>query len=71
MEGDTGFLKEGVRALSRAIKETEVEEDVGAARHERSPGPRGERKTATAREWLGHTRVGTVELSVPRVKDSS
>lgn len=32
------FLKEGVRVLSQALMEMEVEEHVGAARHERSAG---------------------------------
>ena len=31
MEGDADFLKEGVRALSQAIMESEVEEHPGAA----------------------------------------
>jgi putative transposase len=69
MEGDADFLKEGVRALSQAIMELEVEEHLGAARHERSPGRTGQRNGYRQRNW--DTRVGTVELSVPRVRDSS
>jgi putative transposase len=69
MEGDADFLKEGVRALSQAIMEMEVEEHLGAARHERSPGRTGQRNGYRQRNW--DTRVGTVELSVPRVRDSS
>jgi putative transposase len=38
IEQDAGFLKEGVRVLSQALMEMEVEEHVGASRHERSPG---------------------------------
>jgi putative transposase len=37
MEGEAGFLKEGVRVLSQALMELEVEEHIGAGRHERSP----------------------------------
>jgi putative transposase len=37
VEGDAEFLKEGVRLLSQAIMEMEVEDHVGAARHERNP----------------------------------
>ena len=33
MEHDAYFLKEGVRVLSQALMEMEVEEYVGAARH--------------------------------------
>ncbi len=69
MEGDADFLKEGVRVLSEALMEMEVEEHLGAARHERSAGRRGQRTGYRQRSW--DTRVGTVELSVPRVRDSS
>jgi putative transposase len=69
LEGDAEFLKEGVRVLSRALMELEVEEHIGAARHERSPGRRGQRNGYRQRTW--DTRVGAVELSVPRVRDSS
>jgi hypothetical protein len=58
------FLKEGVRVLSQALMEMEVEEHVGAARHERSPGRTGQRNGYRQRSW--DTRVGTVELKVPR-----
>jgi putative transposase len=69
MEGDAEFLKEGVRALSQALMEMEVEEHVGAALHERTPGCKGQRNGYRQRIW--DTRVGAVELSVPRVRDSS
>jgi putative transposase len=69
LEGDADFLKEGVRALSQAIMEMEVEEHIGAARHERSPGRTGQRNGYRQRIW--DTRVGAVELSIPRVRDSS
>ena len=39
IEHDADFLKEGVRVLSQALMEMEVEEHVGAPRHERSAGP--------------------------------
>jgi putative transposase len=55
--------------LSQALMEMEVEEHVGAGRHERSPGRTGQRNGYRERNW--HTRVGTVELKVPRVRDSS
>jgi len=67
IEQDAGFLKEGVRVLSQALMEMEVEEHVGASRHERSPGRGGRRNGYRERSW--ETRVGTVELKVPRVRD--
>jgi putative transposase len=69
IEQDAGFLKEGIRVLSQALMEMEVEEHVGAGRHERSPGRTGQRNGYRQRNW--DTRVGTVELKVPRVRDSS
>ena len=69
VEGDAGFLREGVRVLSQALMEMEVEQHVGAARHERTPERSGYRNGYRRRDW--GTRVGTVELEVPRVRDSS
>jgi transposase-like protein len=69
IEHDAGFLKEGVRVLSQALMELEVEEHLGARRHERSAERSGHRNGYRQRSW--DTRVGTVELKVPRVRDSS
>ncbi len=44
MELDTDFLKEGVRALSQALMEMEVESHLGAARHQRAPERTGYRR---------------------------
>ena len=67
IEQDADFLKEGVRVLSQALMEMEVQEHVGAGRHERSAGRTGQRNGYRERSW--DTRVGTVELKVPRVRD--
>src|SRR5215204_6439937 len=69
IEQDAGFLKECVRVLSQALMEMEVEQHVGAGRHERSPARTGQRNGYRERSW--DTRVGTVQLKVPRVRDSS
>jgi putative transposase len=69
MEHDADFLKEGVRALSQALMEMEVEEHIGAGRHERSEGRSGHRNGYRERTW--DTRAGAIELKVPRVRDSS
>ena len=42
---DADFLKEGVRALSQALMEMEVEQHIGAARHDHAPSTQA---TATA-----------------------
>ncbi len=65
----TDFLREGVRVLGQALMELEVSEQLGAAKHERTEGRKGYRNGYRAREW--DTRVGTVELAVPKVRDGS
>ncbi len=67
IEQDAGFLKEVIRVLSQALMEMEVQEHVGAGRHERSPARKGQRNAYRQRNW--NIRVGTVELKVPRVGD--
>jgi putative transposase len=69
IEQDADFLKEGVRVLSQALMEMEVQQHVGAGRYERSAERTGQRNGYRERSW--DTRVGTVELKVPRVRDSS
>ena len=69
MEGNVDFLREGVRVLAQALMEIEIEQHVGAGRNERTEGRSGHRNGYRARSW--DTRAGTVELAVPRVRDSS
>src|SRR5215204_4453045 len=57
------------RLLSKALVELEVTQYVGAERHERTPERTGQRNGYREREW--DTRVGTIELRVPRVRDGS
>src|SRR5262245_4561718 len=66
---DADFLREGVRVLAQAVMELEVGQHVGAERYERSPDRRGERNGYRDRQW--DTRVGTMDLAVPRVRDGS
>lgn len=68
-DGDVDFLREGVRVLSQALMEVEVAQHLGADRYERTGERRGERNGSRPREW--DTRVGTVDLQVPRVRDGS
>jgi putative transposase len=68
-EPGVDVLREGVRVLAEAIMALEVEQHVGAGRHERSPERDGHRNGYRDRRW--DTRVGTVALRVPRVRDGS
>jgi putative transposase len=67
--GDVDFLREGVRVLGEALMELEVTEHIGAGRHERTAERSGHRNGYRERLW--DTRVGTVDLRVPRVRDGS
>ncbi len=67
--GDVDFLREGVRVLSQALMEVEVSQHLGAERYERSGERAGYRNGHRDREW--DTRVGTIGLRVPRVRDGS
>jgi putative transposase len=67
--GDGDFLRESVRLLSERLMELEVEAQLGAGRYERSVERTGQRNGYRERQW--DTRVGTINLSVPRVRDGS
>lgn len=69
-DGDADPLREGVLALARAIMEAEVTTLTGAAHGERTPETRlTSRNGYRERRW--DTRVGTIELPIPRVRDGS
>ena len=69
-EGDVDFLREGVRVLAQAVMEAEVTELTGLPRGERDPERRlTHRNGYRERRW--DTRVGTLELAIPRVRDGS
>jgi putative transposase len=67
--GDVDFVREGVRVLGEALMELEVTEHLGAGKHERTAERSGQRNGYRGRLW--DTRVGTVDLRVPRVRDGS
>jgi transposase-like protein len=68
-EPDVDTLREGVRVMTQALMELEVAQHLGAERYQRSPERQGERNGYRDRDW--DTRVGTLELRVPRVRDGS
>ncbi len=69
MEADVDFLREGMRVFSEAVMELEVTQHVGAERHARTEVRTGQRNGYRERRW--DTRVGTIDLQVPRVRDGS
>jgi putative transposase len=64
---DVDFLREGVRVLTQALMEIEVSQQLGAERYERSGDRVGQRNGYRERDW--DTRVGTIGLRVPRVRE--
>src|SRR4030088_2836358 len=68
-ERDLDTLSEGVRVTTQALMEHAVRQHVGAERFQRHPERQGERNGYRDRNW--DTRVGTLELRVPRVRDGS
>ena len=69
-EGDVDFLRTGIQALAQAVMEAEVSELTGLPHGERAPERRlTHRNGYRERRW--DTRVGTIELAIPRVRDGS
>jgi transposase-like protein len=70
-DADPGLdvLREGLRVLAQALMEVEVEQHLGAERHERPPERSGRRNGYRDRAW--DTRVGTLDPRVPGVRDGS
>ena len=68
-EDDVDVLREGVRVLAQALMDAEVSGQIGAQLHERTPQRTAHRNGYRTRSW--DTRVGTVELRVPKVVPGS
>src|SRR5712692_8744597 len=64
-EDDVDLLREGVRVLAQVIMETEVSSQIGAGPYERSSSRVAYRNGYRTRTW--DTRVGTIELKIPKV----
>ena len=65
IDGDVNFLREALRVLVDGIMDAEVSAQIGAEHGERSP----ERVTYRNRTW--DTRVGTMELHIPKLREGS
>jgi putative transposase len=67
-DGDADFPREGVRVLTSALMEAEVTELTGVPKGERAPERRlTNRNGYRERRW--DTRVGTIDLAIPKVRD--
>ena len=66
MDGDVDFLREALRVLVEGIMDAEVSARIGAEYGERSPERVTQRNGYRSRAW--DTRVGTMELHIPKLR---
>ncbi len=66
---DLDFLREAVAVLAQAVMDAEVSEQIGAAHGERSETRLTRRNGYRPRRW--DTRVGTIELGIPKLREGS
>src|SRR5215211_6116249 len=64
-EDDVDLLREGVRILAQALMETEVSSQIGAGPYGRTGTRSAYRNGYRTRTW--DTRVGTIELKIPKL----
>jgi transposase-like protein len=64
-ESDVDLLREGVRILAQGLMDAEVSSQIGAELYERTDARIAHRNGYRTRTW--DTRVGTVELRVPKI----
>ena len=69
LDENADFLRAGVQLLSQMLMEVEVEQQVGAGKHERTPERNNYRNGYRERTW--ETRVGEVELAIPKLRKGS
>src|SRR5260370_41640284 len=68
-DADANFLRDGVRLLAQELMDAEVTDLIGAEAHERSAGRTTYRNGYRGRE--GDTRVGTLELQIPKLRQGT
>jgi len=66
---DPSFLRDGVRLLAQELMDAEVTQLTGAGLHERSESRLTYRNGYREREW--DTRVGTVDLHIPKLRQGA
>ena len=69
MDGDVDFLREALRVLVEEIMDAEVSSRIGAEYGERSPERVSQRNGYRSRAW--DTRVGTMDLHIPKLREGS
>jgi len=68
-EPGADVLREGLRVLAEALMDLELDAHLEAGRYERTEARTGYRNGSRDRRW--DTRLGTLEVAVPRARDGS
>lgn len=66
---DPDFVRTALSRVVQELMEYEVQQQIGAKRHERSPERTTYRNGTRERDW--HTRVGTIPLQIPKLRQGS
>ena len=69
LEEDADFLHQGIQLLSQMLMELEVDQQIGASKHERTPERKNYRNGHRQRTWK--TRVGEIDLAIPKLRKGS
>jgi transposase-like protein len=67
LDGD--FVQQAAQLMAQAAMELEVEQQIGAARHERTPARQTQRNGYRERGW--ETRAGEIPLRIPKLRQGS
>ncbi len=67
--GNVDFLRELLRLIAQFLIDAEATEKIGAELYERTQGRTTQRNGYRRREW--DTRLGTVELKIPKLRQGS
>ena len=68
-EPEADALREGLRWLAQQLMELEVSEQIGAGRYERTAARKTQRNGYRLRPW--ETRLGSIELKIPKLRKGS
>ena len=69
LEQDGDWLREAVRGMVQELMEAEVRAQIGAGRYERTEERSTQRNGHRSRTW--DTRVGSMELAIPKLRQGS
>ena len=69
LEEDADFLRQAMQLLSQMLMDLEVEQQVGASKHERTPERKNYSNGHRQRTWK--TRIGENDPAIPKLRKGS